>query len=64
MFNYTYYLPNFTNNQLVAYNGFYDAYFNKMMINKIYNQNYNFGHLISYAVSMDFKNFTNQYQLN
>jgi hypothetical protein len=63
MFSHTYFVQNFTNSQLSAYNGFYGAYYDKMMLNKISNQHFDFNRLISYAVSVDFKNYTFQYEL-
>ena len=63
MFSHTYFAQNFANSQLNAYNGFYGATYDKMMLNKISNQNFDFSRLISYAVSMDFKNYTSQYEL-
>lgn len=63
MFSHTYFAQNFTNDQMNAYNGYFGAYYDKMMLNKISNQNFNFNRIISYAVSMDFKNYRFQYQL-
>lgn len=63
MFNQTIFYQPITNQNLSSFYANYMIMQQKMTENSIYQNSTNFNSIISYAVSMDFKNFQTQFLL-